>query len=65
MNATGWMPDDILDRLTWQEVGELSDYWRDHPPLQWMLQAFLGIKPKPKPSKPGVFAQFVQSLNRK
>lgn len=46
VGATGWFPDDILDRLTWQDVSELSDYWQDHPPVQWMVQAYLGIKPK-------------------
>lgn len=46
VGATGWFPGDILDRLTWQDVTDLSDYWADHPPVQWMVQAYLGIKPK-------------------
>jgi hypothetical protein len=28
-------------------VADLSDYWGDHPPLQWMVQGYLGIKSKP------------------
>ena len=38
------MPDDILDRLTWQDVSDLNAYWKSHPPLQWMVQGYLGIK---------------------
>ena len=22
---------------------DLHDYWKDHPPVQWMVQAYLGI----------------------
>lgn len=65
VNATGWMPDDILDRLTWREVGDLSNYWEDHPPLQRMVQGFLGIKPKRKPAPSEEFSNFVNTLNRK
>lgn len=25
---------------------DLSGYWAEHPPLQAMVQAYLGIKPK-------------------
>ena len=24
----------------------MTQYWRDHPPLQTMVQAYLGFKPK-------------------
>jgi len=27
-------------------VADLSDYWTDHPPLQVMVQSYLGIKPR-------------------
>jgi hypothetical protein len=46
VGATGWMPDDILNRLTWQDFVDLTAYWKDHPPLQWMVQAYLGIGKK-------------------
>jgi hypothetical protein len=32
--------------MTLQDVIDLHDYWIGHPPLQWMVQAYLGIKPK-------------------
>ena len=25
---------------------DLSEGWKVHPPLQWMVQSYLGIKPK-------------------
>lgn len=53
VNATGWFPDDILDRLTWADVADLSDYWMEHPPLQAMVQAYLGIGSKPNAQKLG------------
>jgi len=58
------MPDDILDRLTWREVGELAEYWEDYPPLQRMVQGYLGIKPKYRPAPSGDFTKFVEELNR-
>jgi hypothetical protein len=27
-------------------VADLSEGWKDRPPLQWMVQAYLGIKPQ-------------------
>lgn len=32
--------------MTLDDVLDLHDYWRDHPPVQWMVQAYLGIKPE-------------------
>lgn len=32
--------------MTLDEVLDLFDYWRESPPVQWMVQAYLGIKPK-------------------
>jgi hypothetical protein len=46
VNATGWMPAAILDGLTLGDVADLNDYWQSHPPVQAMVQAYLGIKPK-------------------
>ena len=46
VNATGWMPAAILDGLTLADVADLNEYWQSHPPVQWMVQAYLGITPK-------------------
>jgi hypothetical protein len=27
-------------------VADLSESWKDRPPVQWMVQAYLGIKPR-------------------
>jgi hypothetical protein len=51
VGATGWFPDDILDRLTWGDVCDLTDYWQDHPPVQWMLQHHWGYR-RPAPELP-------------
>jgi hypothetical protein len=29
-------------------VADLQEGWREHPPLQWMVQGYLGISGKPK-----------------
>lgn len=44
--ATGWFPDDILDRLTWQDVLDFQEHWKNHPPVQWMVQGYLGFNKK-------------------
>lgn len=36
--------------MTLDDVLDLFDYWREAPPVQWMVQAYLGIKPTPKES---------------
>lgn len=62
VTATGWMPAQILDGLTWQDVHDLTRYWGAHPPLQWMIQGFLGIKEsEPQPIGSGV--DFMRSFN--
>jgi hypothetical protein len=44
-------------------VADLSDYWQTHPPVQWMVQAYLGIKPeKPKECTPDEFRALVQAM---
>lgn len=32
--------------MTLDEVLDLFDLWRDEPPVQWMVQGYLGITPK-------------------
>jgi hypothetical protein len=48
-SATGWTQDYILDHLTWADINELSAYWKHHPPVQAMVQAYLGIKVPEEP----------------
>lgn len=43
-SATNWMPCDILERLTWRDVGDLLRGWRKSPPLQRMFQDWLRLK---------------------
>lgn len=48
----------------------MNAYWKKHPPLHIMIQAFLGIGEKPATSEPGedqpdlatVLAQFPQGM---
>ena len=44
--ALGITPSAVREDMTLQDVIDLHDYWQDHPPVQWMVQAYLGIKPK-------------------
>ncbi|MDE1988899.1 MAG: hypothetical protein KGI82_00385 [Betaproteobacteria bacterium] len=37
--------------MTLDDVLDLHDYWRDHPPVQWMVQAYLGIDPDKRKAK--------------
>lgn len=43
-SALGMMPGAVRDGMTLDDVLDLHDYWRDHPPVQWMVQSYLGIK---------------------
>ncbi len=29
--------------MTLDDVLDLHDYWQDHPPVQWMVQSYLGV----------------------
>ncbi len=41
--------------MTLDDVLDLHDYWKEHPPVQWMVQAYLGIQPeKPRTGPPMV-----------
>lgn len=31
--------------MTLLDLGDLNEHWKDHPPMQAMVQAYLGIKP--------------------
>jgi len=39
-------PAAIRDEMTCQDVLDLDEYWKDHPPVEWMVQGYLGIKPR-------------------
>ncbi len=47
-------PGAVRDGMTLDEVLDLHDYWREHPPVQWMVQAYLGVgrsnEPEHEPS---------------
>ncbi len=43
--ALGITPGTVRDGMTLDEVLELHDYWKDHPPVQWMVQSYLGVEP--------------------
>lgn len=40
----------------------LSEGWRERPPVQWMVQAYLGIKPRTKEEEYAEFDELVNSL---
>lgn len=46
------VPARVRDEFTLDDVLDLSDYWQDHPPVQWMVQAYLDIKPRPREDAP-------------
>jgi len=41
------LPGDVRHGMTLDDVLDLFDLWRDEPPVQWMVQAYLDIKAKP------------------
>ncbi|WP_161940586.1 hypothetical protein [Rhodanobacter thiooxydans] len=44
-------------------MADLSEGWKDRPPMQWMVQAYLGIKPRDAAEKDdGEFDQMVGEL---
>jgi hypothetical protein len=43
-------------------VADLSEGWKDRPPVQWMVQAYLGIGGKAKEEDDGEFDAAVASM---
>ncbi|MDE1906885.1 MAG: hypothetical protein KGH75_10610 [Rhodospirillales bacterium] len=43
-------------------MADLSEGWKDRPPVQWMVQGYLGIKPQGKADDDGEFDQLVGEL---
>jgi hypothetical protein len=44
-------------------VADLSESWKDRPPVQWMVQAYLGIKPQGKAEDDAEFDSLVAAMN--
>ena len=42
-SALGITPRAVRADMTLDDVLDLHDYWKDHPPVQWMVQSYLGI----------------------
>lgn len=40
----------MLDCVDIPRLESLNKYWADHPPVQWMIAAYLGIEAKDKPN---------------
>lgn len=40
----------------------MQEGWRDHPPLQWMVQGYLGISGTPKQEEDGEFDTLVAAM---
>ncbi len=49
-SALGVTPLTVRQDMTLDDVLDLHDYWQDHPPVQWMVQAYLDIKPRSRDS---------------
>jgi len=44
-------------------VADLSESWKDRPPVQWMVQAYLGIRPQDASEKDdGAFDQAIAEM---
>ena len=42
-SALGITPGAVRSDMTLDDVLDLHDYWREHPPVQWMVQSYLGV----------------------
>ena len=51
----GGSPAAIWERWTLPMYQAQRRYWTDHPPLQWMAQAYfkIPVKKSPRPPRPG------------
>jgi hypothetical protein len=47
----GWTRDQVLDQVDVLFLDDLHRAWADYPPLRRMMAAYLGYKPRPKPTK--------------
>ncbi|MDE2426905.1 MAG: hypothetical protein KGO96_13475 [Elusimicrobia bacterium] len=44
-------------------MADLQNGWRDHPPVQWMLQAHWGFKPADAAEDDAEFDSMVAQMN--
>lgn len=51
MIELNWTRDQVLDQIDMFFVEDLRRAWADVPPQRRLLAAWLGFKPKPRPSK--------------
>lgn len=47
----GWTRDQVLDQIDMPFLDDLQSAWANCPPLRRMAAAYLGYKPKARPSK--------------
>jgi hypothetical protein len=43
-----------IDAMYLEDYDLLAEYWSEHPPLQMMVQAYLGFKPKSEHEPKGI-----------
>ncbi len=51
MIELNWTRDQVLDQVDIPFLEALRGAWAECPPLRRLLAAWLGFKPKPRPSK--------------
>ncbi len=51
MIELNWTRDQVLDQIDIPFLEHLQRAWSDCPPLRRMFAAYLGYKPKPRPSR--------------
>ncbi|HOX90233.1 MAG TPA: hypothetical protein PLN55_11530 [Burkholderiaceae bacterium] len=49
---TGWTWDYVEEHMDLHRYAALQRQWRRFPPLQRMVQAYLGIEPEDEPNEP-------------
>lgn len=64
------MPGEVRHGMTLDDVLDLLDLWRDEPPIQWMVQDYLGVRtrnaetPVPTPEECSAFLHTMASKAR-
>lgn len=51
MIELNWTRDQVLDQVDMPFLDALRQAWSEYPPLRRLLAAFLGYRPRPRPSK--------------
>lgn len=55
--STGWTVDAVEDWLNWDRLKKLRSHWRKHPPLQRLVESFVGFSAPAEAVKPASFEQ--------